>query len=115
MRMPLLLFVVLGRHIGADRLASMLLEQRRQQAELLAGYLRGRDRRCESGADPFVLATLGYGIAMARATIRWLDGLGPQLAGDPGTTRPTVTLSDDNGGRCRARKFGSPTLPAHTR
>ncbi|MGC9671290.1 hypothetical protein ACNTMW_32685 [Planosporangium sp. 12N6] len=35
MRMPLLLFVVLGRHIGADRLASMLLEQRRQQAELL--------------------------------------------------------------------------------
>jgi DNA-binding PadR family transcriptional regulator len=81
MRLPLLLFVVLGRHIGTDRLAPMLVEQRRRQAELLAGYLRDRDRLREADTDPHLLATLEYGIAVARATVRWLDGLRPQLTG----------------------------------
>ncbi|HKT04311.1 MAG TPA: PadR family transcriptional regulator [Rugosimonospora sp.] len=80
MRLPMLLFVVLGRHIDADQLASMLTEQRRHQAELLARYLRHRDQLRQTGADPFLLATLEYGIAVARATVRWLDGLRPQLA-----------------------------------
>ncbi|WP_030435823.1 PadR family transcriptional regulator [Actinoplanes subtropicus] len=83
MRLPLLLFVVLGRHIGADRLAPMLAEQRRRQAELLAGYQRARNQLRAAGADPFRLATLEYGITVARATIRWLDGLGPQLTAPP--------------------------------
>jgi hypothetical protein len=79
MRLPMLLFVALGRHIDADLLASMLVEQRRQQAELLGGYLRARDRLREADADPFLLATIEYGIAVARATIRWLDRLPPEL------------------------------------
>jgi DNA-binding PadR family transcriptional regulator len=82
MRLPLLLFVVLGGHIGPQRLGAVLREQREHQAQLLAGYLKVR-KDVESGqadADPYLAAILDYGIAAARTTIRWIDRLAPEVA-----------------------------------
>lgn len=75
MRLPLLLLVTLGRHIAPQQLAGMLAQQRQHQAEVLAGYLATREKLTADGADPFLLATLDYGIAVTRTTIRWLDRL----------------------------------------
>jgi DNA-binding PadR family transcriptional regulator len=80
MRLPLLLMVTLGRHIDPARRAQMLRQQRQHQAEVLAGYLAAREDLAEAG-DPFLLATLDYGIAASRTTIRWLDRLPAEVAG----------------------------------
>lgn len=85
MRLPLLLFTVLGRHIPADRLADVMREQRRRQADLLKQYLHARETLRAGEADAFRLSTLEYGIAVARMTLRWLDGLPPEVTGE----RPT--------------------------
>lgn len=82
-RLPLLLFVALGRHIGREALLPMLREQRRHQAELLRGYADLRPRAADAGADVFALATLDFGVANARATVRWLDRLITDLSADP--------------------------------
>ncbi|MEZ0069782.1 DNA-binding PadR family transcriptional regulator [Streptacidiphilus sp. MAP12-20] len=82
-RLPLLLFVSLGRHMPREQLAAMLAEQRRQQAELLAGYLRVRAELTEAAADPYLLATLDFGIATARGTVRWIDRLPEEIRGAP--------------------------------
>ena len=87
-RLPLLLFVTLGRHLDPGLLAATLAQQRRHQAEVLAGYLATRDRLREAGTDPFLLATLDYGIAAARATLRWLDRLPAEVTGLAGGTGP---------------------------
>ncbi|QKW08765.1 PadR family transcriptional regulator [Streptomyces sp. NA04227] len=80
-RLPLLLFVTLGRHIPAEQLARTLAEQRRMQAGSLTDYLRLRDELREHHADPYLLATLDYGISVARATVRWIDRLPPEVLG----------------------------------
>ena len=90
-RLPLLLFVTLGRHLRPGLLRGVLAEQRAHQAELLKGYLatrqalEARDAAEHSAldphpdADPHLLATLEYGITVARATIRWIDRLPPEI------------------------------------
>ncbi|HZP53267.1 PadR family transcriptional regulator [Actinocrinis sp.] len=85
MRLPLLLFVALGRHIAPHQLAAILREQREHQAGLLAEYLKLRKNleAAESAADPHLMAILEYGIASARTTLRWIDGLPPELTGTP--------------------------------
>jgi len=80
MRLPFLLFVSLGRHLPAGRLAEVVREQRAHQAALLAGYLAAREHL--AGEDPHLLAVLEYGIAVARATLRWIDHLPPGLLGE---------------------------------
>jgi hypothetical protein len=80
MRLPLL-FVVLGGYIGPQRLGAVLRDQREHQADVLAEYLK-LHKNLESGqadADPYLVAILGYGIAAARTTIRWIDRLPPEV------------------------------------
>jgi DNA-binding PadR family transcriptional regulator len=84
-RMPLLLFVTLGRHLEPGLLHRVLGEQRAAQASLLAEYLTLRRtieevRAAGEHVDPHLSATLDYGITVARATIRWIDRLPPEVA-----------------------------------
>ena len=89
LRLPLLLFVTLGRHLQPGLLQDVLAEQRAHQAELLKEYLAtrqmlaggdgGGDEDGGDAADPHLRATLEYGIAVARATIRWIDRLPPGI------------------------------------
>lgn len=85
MRLPLLLFVTLGRHIPSATLLGILGRQRSQQAQLLKIYLGYRGEAQAAGADVLQLAPLEYGIATARATVRWLDGLLAALGDSPPT------------------------------
>jgi DNA-binding PadR family transcriptional regulator len=89
MRLPLLLMVTLGRHIDPGVLADTLRVQREHQATVLAGYLAARSRLAAAGADQFLLATVDYGIAATRTTIRWLDRLPAEISqpGEPGPDR----------------------------
>jgi DNA-binding PadR family transcriptional regulator len=89
-RLPLLLFVALGRHIGPATLLPMLREQRQEQAEILRGYLALRPEAAAGGVDVFQLATLDYGIAHARATVRWLDTLCSALAEPSGSEQEST-------------------------
>ena len=83
-RLPLLLFVTLGRHLAPGLLRKVLVEQRAHQAELLKNYLATREALSTAeeapDPDPHLLATLEYGITVARATIRWIDRLPPEIA-----------------------------------
>jgi DNA-binding PadR family transcriptional regulator len=79
-RLPLLLFVTLGRHLEPGLLRKVLAEQRAHQAALLKEYLAIRQLlRDSEDADPHLVATLEYGITVARATVRWIDRLPPQV------------------------------------
>lgn len=79
-RLPLLLFVTLGRHLEPGLLRTVLAEQRTQQAALLRDYLGMRQMLDElDDVDPHLLATLDYGITVARATVRWIDHLPPEV------------------------------------
>lgn len=79
-RLPLLLFVTLGRHLKPGLLRTVLAEQRTQQAALLKDYQGIREKLSHlDGIDPHLLATLEYGITVARATVRWIDRLPPEI------------------------------------
>jgi DNA-binding PadR family transcriptional regulator len=80
-RLPLLLFVTLGKHLEPGLLRTVLAEQRAHQAALLRDYLGIRQMLGElDEQDPHLLATLEYGITVARATVRWIDRLPPEIA-----------------------------------
>lgn len=86
-RLPLLLFVTLGRHLEPGLLGRVLKDQRTQQAALLAEYsgLRRAVDAAGSGGeevDRHLVATLEYGIAVARATVRWIDRLPPEIVAE---------------------------------
>jgi DNA-binding PadR family transcriptional regulator len=86
-RLPLLLFVTLGKHLEPGLLRTVLAEQRAHQATLLKDYLGIRQMLSElaeqderNEPDPHLLATLEYGITVARATVRWIDRLPPEIS-----------------------------------
>ena len=74
-RLPLLLFVSLGRHIGTPRLLEELQTQLSAQRTLAAEYEAQRARLVDGGADPLVIATVDYGIATSNVTITWIERL----------------------------------------
>ncbi|KYH44459.1 PadR family transcriptional regulator [Branchiibius sp. NY16-3462-2] len=78
-RLPLLLFVSLGRHIGTARLLEELRAQLGAQRALVAEYEAQRARLVDSGADALIIATVDYGIATSNVTIKWLEGLVARL------------------------------------
>ncbi len=78
-RLPLLLFVSLGRHLDPEVLASILAEQRKHQAALVREYTAARRQLADAQLDQFRLATIDYGLATARLTLRWLDDVQKQL------------------------------------
>lgn len=86
-RLPLLLFVTLGSHLEPGLLARVLKDQRARQAALLGEYtgLRRAVDAARAGGeevDPHLVATLEYGIAVARATVRWIDRLPPEIVAE---------------------------------
>ncbi|NLC98427.1 MAG: PadR family transcriptional regulator [Actinomycetales bacterium] len=74
-RLPLLLFVSLGRHLDPDVLASILREQRAHQAALVREYSAARRQLEATDVDQFRLATIDFGIRTARTTVKWIDEL----------------------------------------
>ncbi|MDZ5442059.1 PadR family transcriptional regulator [Micromonospora sp. 4G57] len=103
-RFPLLLTVLFGRHLPADRMAAFLAQHRAAHAERLAGYEQVAAALPEEAdaIDPYSVATLRFGLAYERAVLDWFDGLPPALrdpaagAGStPGTGgRPTGDAED---------------------
>ncbi|HEY2947420.1 MAG TPA: PadR family transcriptional regulator [Micromonosporaceae bacterium] len=79
-RFPLLLTVLFGRHVDAERLATFVARHRTVHAERLAGY--ERDRTGPATADPYSAATLEFGIAYERAVLAWFDALPEDVRGD---------------------------------
>ena len=82
-RFPLLLTVGFGRHLPPDRLAAIVRAHRAAHAERLARYERTEAHLTGIGRDddPFVTATLAFGLAYERAVLAWFDQLPPAISG----------------------------------
>jgi DNA-binding PadR family transcriptional regulator len=79
-RFPLLLTVTFGRHLPPEQLAAFLEGHRRQHAERLADYEQRREDLTDGGEpDPYVLATLDFGLHYERAVLAWFNGSAREL------------------------------------
>jgi DNA-binding PadR family transcriptional regulator len=89
-RHPLLLAISFGRHIPRDRMAAFIRQHREAHAERLHVYATqaASEAGDEANRDPFLAATLAFGIAYERAVMDWFDGL-PQAIRDP-TDEPSA-------------------------
>ncbi|MFU8870573.1 PadR family transcriptional regulator [Micromonospora sp. SL4-19] len=83
-RFPMLLTVLFGRHLPADRLAAFLAEHRVAHAARLAEYEQVAAALPEEAevVDPYSVATLRFGLAYERAVLDWFTTLPPALRGD---------------------------------
>ncbi|MGW5666696.1 PadR family transcriptional regulator [Micromonospora sp. NPDC003776] len=87
-RFPLLLTVLFGRHLPAERLAEYLAGHRTAHAARLAEYEQvAAALPAEADEiDPYSVATLRFGLAYERAVLEWFDALpGPLRPGAPET------------------------------
>jgi DNA-binding PadR family transcriptional regulator len=85
-RFPLLLTVLFGRHVPAERLSEFLAAHRAVHAERLADYERQHREAVAAGAAdaaPYALATLEFGLAYERAVLEWFERL-PRVVGRDG-------------------------------
>ena len=81
-RFPLLLTIVFGRHLPADRLAAMVEEHRARHANRLADYEKLHEvAAAAEEPDPYAMATLEFGVAYERAVLRWFENLPPVIRG----------------------------------
>lgn len=80
-RFPLLLTIIFGRHLPADRLAEIIREHREQHRARLDGYERLATDLGPGGPDPYTRAALDFGITYERAVLGWFDGLPPEIRG----------------------------------
>lgn len=90
-RFPLLLSVTFGRHLPPEHLATFLENHREQHASRLAGYeQRRQDLTAAGDPDPYVLATLEFGLHYERAVLAWFDHSARELiaAGTEGGPPP---------------------------
>lgn len=85
-RFPLLLTVAFGRHLPPQRLAAFLAHHRAMHQTRLATYeeQQAAGRAAGDAADPFVLATLDFGLAYERAVLSWFDGLPASITAPAG-------------------------------
>ncbi len=76
-RFPLLLTVLFGRHLPRGRLAEFLAAHRAAHAERLAMYeqVSAALPPQAARAEPYVLATLQFGLGYERAVLDWFDHL----------------------------------------
>jgi DNA-binding PadR family transcriptional regulator len=84
-RFPLLLTIGFGRHLPPEELAGIVTRHRAQHADRLARYEEQHAaavRDTDGRPDPYVLATLDFGIAYEKAVLGWFDRLPSQIAGD---------------------------------
>jgi DNA-binding PadR family transcriptional regulator len=82
-RFPLLLTVGFGRHLPPERLAAIVGSHRALHADRLAAYSGQRAAAVggDGEPDPYVLATLDFGLAYERAVLSWFDQLPPVIRG----------------------------------
>lgn len=82
-RFPLLLSIMFGRHVPAERLAWYITDHRRVHAARLAAYERQRAELPAGAAEtePYAAATLDFGLAYERAVLAWLDALPQAVSG----------------------------------
>ncbi|MGI8703151.1 MAG: PadR family transcriptional regulator [Candidatus Limnocylindrales bacterium] len=82
-RFPLLVTLLLGRHLPPGRLAEMVAHHRALHADRLAGYEAAHAELVGSRGriDPISLAPLELGIAYERAVMAWFDQLPLEIAG----------------------------------
>lgn len=79
-RFPLLLTLAFGRHLPADRLAAHLAHDRELHARRLSGYQEQHSAAVAGGdADPYLLATLDFGLTYERAVLDWFDHLPAEM------------------------------------
>ena len=86
-RFPLLLTVGFGRHLPPELLADFLTRHREVHAARLASYeqLRAEAADADDPPDPYIGATVDFGVLYERAVLDWFDGLPPELTGgNPG-------------------------------
>jgi DNA-binding PadR family transcriptional regulator len=88
-RNGLLLLVAFGRHLPAGRLAEILDTYHQAHVQQLAAYRELDERLAEAGADPYVRATLSFGLHYEQAVLDWLASL-PDDVRD-GSARPVVS------------------------
>lgn len=81
-RFPLLLTMSFGRHLAPEKLAAILAHHRALHEARLATYTEQRAAAQAAGddGDPFVLATLDFGLTYERAVLDWFDRLPPSVS-----------------------------------
>ena len=87
-RNGLLLVIAFGRHLPPGRLAEILDDYQAQHAQRLGEYQALDERLATADADPYVRATLSFGLHYEQAVLDWLASL-PEDVRD-GTARPVV-------------------------
>lgn len=82
-RFPLLLTLAFGQHLPPERLAGFLATHRTEHRSRLGRYQELHDAATAAGSefDPYVLATLQFGLAYERAVLAWFDDLPPSITG----------------------------------
>lgn len=81
-RFPLLLTVAFGRHLPAEQLGAYLARHRDIHAQRLAGYqgqLADAEATTRGEPDPYLRATLDFGLTYERAVLDWFDRLPPTM------------------------------------
>jgi DNA-binding PadR family transcriptional regulator len=82
-RFPLLLTVAFGRHLPKEKLTAFLTAHRKVHAQRLAGYeeqIANAERAKADELDPYLLATLNFGLTYERAVLDWFDQLPPRIS-----------------------------------
>jgi len=74
-RSPLLLVVMFGRHVPADRLAEVIATHRHLHEQRLALYEKQLTEPPAGEPDPYAAATLDFGLRYERAVLDWFDAL----------------------------------------
>lgn len=80
-RLGLLLFIAFGRQLPAERLAALLDEHETRHREQFEQYQELDAQLAGDDADPFVRATLSFGLHYEEAVLRWFASLPPQVRG----------------------------------
>lgn len=82
-RFPLLLTIAFGRHLPPDVLAAFVRRHRDTHTRRLASYeqLLASMESADTEPDPYLLATLTFGITYERAVLSWFDQLPAEIRG----------------------------------
>ncbi len=91
-RFPLLVTVLFGEHLPPERLRDFLATHKRIHAERLARdeALKATIPQEFQDANPYLMATIDFGIAYEQAAMRWFNELPVAICGDTGTNSPTA-------------------------
>jgi DNA-binding PadR family transcriptional regulator len=80
-RLGLLLFIAFGRHLSTPRRTALLAAHEARHREKLAQYRELDAHLAAENADPFVRATLSFGLHYEEAVLRWFAELPSEVRG----------------------------------